>query len=406
MNTTLSRRNFLASVAALAASSQIRAESEPVSMGKLISAANNKFATDLYPHLNSAGKNLFFSPYSIESALSMTAAGARGETLAEMVKVLQLPAHPHAGFKEANASLISPAQKKSHELAIANALWGATDIKWNNAFQQLTAENYGAGLIPTNFQQPEAARTIINQWVEKQTREKIKDLLPKGSIDASTAMVLTNAIYFKGTWMKPFEKRATIEAPFTTETGKKVEVPMMRQSLGALYRENDAYQVLELDYKGNEMSMVLVLPSKTFNITKLEKSATGDWLNQVTQNMRFEQTVQLKMPRFKLETNYRLNDPLQDMGMKLAFVAGKADFSGMHDTDEKLFISLVIHKAFVDVNEEGSEAAAATGVVMGRTSAAVPRPPKVFDANRPFLFFIRNKKTNMVLFAGKVADPS
>jgi serpin B len=381
---SVSRRRFLAlSGAAFAqaafARSLFAGETPPLTPA----AGNTMFALDLYGQLRKEPGNLFLSPFSISTALAMTAAGARGQTLAEMLKVLRLSANPHAAFGELLAAINRPgvpADRRGYELTTANAIWAQKGYPWRPEFVDLTRKHYGAGVIETDFRaDPEAARRQINEWAERETRERIKDLIPPGVIDRLTAMVLTNAIYFKSAWLSEFPKGATKDQPFTRADGTKADVPLMRQQRTLAYAEEDGLAGVEMG---------------------LTEAKLAGWAKAVRPTL-----VRAFLPRFKVETDYRLVPALQALGMKAAFSPETADFSGMHTGPEKLAVSDVIHKAFVAVDEEGTEAAAATAVVMARAAAPRPQEPTEFRADRPFLFLIRENKTGSVLFMGRFAGP-
>jgi serpin B len=405
----LSRRNFLTASAALAAgtaTSRFGFAAQPAADWSKLVAGNTAFGMNLYGELKSEEGNLFLSPFSISTALGMCAAGARGKTLEEMEKVLHLPADAHTGFGAVIKSLNeeADAKKRGFTLSTANALWAQKGYPWKAEYKKLVATDYAAGLFDLDFiSAAEASRGTINAWVEKETKEKIKNLLPQGTVTSATRLVLTNAIYFKGDWMDPFKKEMTKDLPFTTSDGKKVDAPLMHRVGGYRYAENDSFQVLDMPYNGRRISMTVILPRKTDGLAAVEKDLTAEKLAATLKTLRFEKEVHVHLPKFKVEKSFTLNKPLIAMGMKSAFSG--ADFSGMHMGGEQLDITAVIHKAFVDVNEEGTEAAAATGVVVGLTSAAPPPPPKHFKADHPFLFLIRDNKTGSVLFLGRLESP-
>lgn len=385
---------------------------DPMKAQKDAATAVNGFAADLYARL--AGKeskekgNLFLSPFSIETALAMTSAGARGKTFDEMEKVLHLPKNPHAAFGELIGRLNgNPKEgvKRSYELSVANAIWAQQGYPWEKAFIDLTRKHYGAGLVEVNFAESEAARKQINAWVEKETQQKIKELIGPGILNALTRMVLANAIYFKSNWLYQFDKKFTKDAPFTRDDGTKADVPLMTQTAKLNYgemkvfvnRAGETVQVLELPYAGKELSMLVFLPEDATGVHRL-----AQWLNDKTlSNLKMAQTdVKVFLPRFKMESELSLKPVLMDLGMKLAF--GAADFTGLSPKGKELYITHVLHKAFVDVNEEGTEAAAATAVVIGKRSA-----PKqtTFRADRPFVFAIRDNTTGAALFMGRYSGP-
>ena len=366
---------------------------------------NSAFALDLYAKLKEQEGNLFFSPFSISTALAMTHTGARSETAAQMEKVLHFDIGQerlHPAFKALIEDLNARQQKGGYELSVANALWGQRGYGFLMEFLDLTVDNYGAGLREVDFVgDTEGARQTINGWVEKETREKIKNLIPPGVLDALTRLVLTNAIYFKGDWAAQFDKEATHDAPFTLLDGKKVEVPMMRQTEKFGYMETEGFQALELPYVKDELSMIVLLPRKVDGLAELEKSLTAENLAKWLPELRKRRVI-VELPKFKMTSQFSLAKVLRSMGMTDAFSLPPADFSGMNGKKD-LFISAVIHKAYVDVNEEGTEAAAATGVVMQLTAA--PTPPVLFRADHPFLFLIRDNRSGSILFLGRMINP-
>ena len=378
----------------------------------------NRFAFDLYAQLRGAEGNLFLSPYSISTALTMTYGGARGETADQMAQVLHLPASGEAVHgvygalqKDLNAAGEGPGAP-GFELVVANRLWGQKGFAFLPDFLALIERNYGAGLEQVDFaRETEEARKTINAWVEKQTRDKIKELLKPGVLDAMTRLVLTNAIYFKGKWAEEFDKKATRDEDFFLTPETKVAAPLMHRTADFGYFAGDNLQVLELPYqvargdshgRGDRLSMVVLLPKAKDGLAALETSLSAEkvaeWLGQL-----HRREVRVALPRFKTTAEFSLAEVLAAMGMKDAFDAGKADFSGMTG-DRDLFISAVVHKAFVDTNEEGTEAAAATAVIA--PLAAMPESPPVFRADHPFLFLIRDTKTGAILFLGRILDPT
>jgi serine protease inhibitor len=384
---------------------------------EIVVQGNNEFALQLYARLRAQEGNLFFSPYSISTAVAMTYAGARGQTEAQMAEVLhfptvasQTPARPtldsmqfHSAFGEIIASLNERGEKGGYELTVANALWGQKGYGFLDSFLELVEANYGGSLNEVDFvRAAEAARKTINAWVEKKTNDKIKELIKPGVLSSLTRLVLTNAIYFKGNWARQFEKDKTQDAPFTLLSGRKVDVPMMNQKADFKYTETDDFQALELPYVDNELSMLILLPREFDGLKEFEQRLTSENLSQWLDKL-YKREVIVSVPRFKMTSQFGLADVLKSMGMTDAFSAGRADFSGM-DGKKDLFISAVIHKAYVDVNEEGTEAAAATGVTLRLTSVG-PTKIAVFRADHPFLFLIRDNKTNSILFIGRVMNP-
>ena len=478
---------------------------------KLTASANNDFACDLYRKLakdkDNADKNLFVSPWSINSALAMTMEGARNDTAAEMGQVLRLPKELrqagerpwkldsyHAGFAElqrrctgqvdakkdqADRAKLAALRKeleglndkikkergkeppdvvtKAHlvaaeinrlqreidrvELHVANAIWGEQTYPFDPAFFDRVAAHYGTGVVRqadfiNNFP---GERLKINRWVEDQTKERIKDLIPemKKEEGAVVRMILVNAIYFKGQWSEPFQKRWTKQEPFLCADGTKRDAAFMHSPLlaryaafhgdGAIfatprsfldvkkdektYPDADGFLIAELPYKGGKLAMVVLVPQSRLGLPALEAKLTGETLTRWLGRLE-GRSIQMTMPKFKMETRFELGKTLADLGMPLAFDEGKADFSGMSrssDPNDNLYISRVIHKAFVEVNEEGTEAAAATAVLMSVVPVSAPPPPPfipVVRADRPFLFLIREVETGAVLFMGRMTTPS
>jgi serpin B len=363
---------------------------------------NTEFAFDVYAQLSAGQGNLFFSPYSISTALAMTYAGARGQTAEEMAKTLHLSLdqtrlHPACGNLIAN--LKSTEKKSGCELHIANALWGQSGYHFLPHFLDLNKQNYAAGLFEVDFAgRTEDARRTINAWVEKQTKDKIKELLKPGVLDSLTRLVLTNAIYFKSNWRKQFDKKSTREEGFLVSADQKVHVPMMHQTSHFGYLDGGSFAALELPYTGKQLSMVIFLPKKLDSLAAFEKTVTTAKLTEWLPRLK-EDEVEVSLPKFKLTSEFNLSHVLSMLGMRTAF-GPVADFSGMTGSRD-LAISEVVHKAYVDVNEEGTEAAAATGVVM-KLAVSLKR---VFRADHPFIFLIRDKGSNSILFMGRVTDP-
>ncbi|NUQ39212.1 MAG: DUF333 domain-containing protein [Caldilineales bacterium] len=376
-----------------------------------VAAGNNAFALDLLQRLRSQNQdaNLFYSPYSISLALAMTFAGAGGETAAEMAQALHFPLpqeslHPaFSGLAQALAQRAEVAipDAEGFQLRIANALWGQQDYPFLPAYLDQLASNYGAGVQQVDFSaDPEAARGEINDWVSDQTEQRIQDLLPAGSIDTLTRLVLANAIYFKAAWLFPFTP-ADPAGLFTRLDGSSVATPMMSTLAGLPYAAGEGVQAVELPYMGDEVAMTLFLP---------EDGAFDLFLDQVTPPQlaalmaaMTRQQVQITLPLFTYESSFSLKDALMALGMDAAFAPGRADFSGMAEGEE-LAISDVFHKAFVAVDEKGTEAAAATAVIVAATS--MPQIDVTLTIDRPFLFLIHDKPTGAILFAGVVLDPA
>lgn len=373
-----------------------------------IVTSNNTFALDLYAKLKSADGNIFFSPYSISTALAMTFSGARSETESQMRTALRFPSEYSAeqiasAFGALQKNLMAGSGKNGYELSIANGLWGQKDYKFLETFISLNQQYYGAGLNLADFKNnTEGTRNAINAWVEKETRDKIKELIKPGCLNPLSRLVLANAIYFKGEWSEPFKAHRTRPSAFILNSGETVKVPTMHQTTDLSYAEDDNVQVLELPYGQNDISMIIVLTKEKGGLTKLESSITIEAINTWLQNMT-SQKVAVSLPKFTATSEFGLAQILQDLGMRDAFSSGKADFSGM-DGSKLLFISAVLHKAFVDVNEEGTEAAAATAVMM--ECAAMPsEPPVEFSTDHAFMFLIRDKRNGSILFMGRITDP-
>jgi serine protease inhibitor len=371
---------------------------------EIVVKGNNQFGLDLYGKLREKEGNLFFSPYSISTALAMTYAGARGQTAEEMAKTLHFDLDHdklHAAFKVLQEGMKAEKKKAGYRLHVANALWGQKDYRFLPAFLQLTHDNYGAGLQEVDFvKATEQARRTINAWVEKQTEDKIKELIKPGILEPMTRLVLTNAIYFKGDWASQFKKDATRDLPFKLADGKEVRTPLMYQKGKFGYLETGDLQALELPYQGKDLSMVVLLPKQLHGLASLEKGLTTDRLTGWLGRMRSSE-VQVFLPRFKMTSEFELKPVLASLGMKKLFT-GAADLSGMNGRTD-LHVSAVIHKAYVDVNEEGTEAAAATAVVVRGESKRPPVP--VFRADHPFLFLIRDQRTGSILFLGRLVNP-
>ncbi len=372
---------------------------------------NSAFAFDLYQTLREEGGNLFYSPYSISLALAMTYAGARGETEQQMADPLHftLPqGRLHPAFNALSQELARRGEgargrdEGGFRLNIVNAIWGQKGYKFLPEYLDVLAENYGAGLRLLDFANaPEKSRITINDWVSEQTEGKIKDLIPPGVINALTRLVLTNAIYFNAAWQHPFKEEQTHEGTFHLLDGSQVTVPMMKQTESFGYTEGQGYQAVELPYEGGELSMVILLPDAG-RFQKFESSLNAERVDAILKDLA-RRRVALTMPKFEFESGFSLKDALAAMGMPVAFT-GNADFSGMTGRRD-LCIADVIHKAFVSVDEAGTEAAAATAVVMKLTAVQPEELVKV-TVDRPFIFLIRDIETGATLFVGRVVNPS
>jgi len=371
---------------------------------------NSTFAFDLYQALRGKDGNLFYSPYSISLALAMTYAGARGETERQMADVLHfiLPQERlHPAFNSLDLTLASRgegAQGKSGKgfrLNVVNTIWGQQDYDFLPEFLDVLAENYGAGLRVLDFASaPEEARGTINEWVSEQTEGRIEDLIPQGAIDVLTRLVLTNAIYFNAAWADTFVAAQTQDSTFHLPGRGEVSVPMMRQTGGFGYAEGEGYQAVELPYDGHELSMVILVP-RPGEFERFEGTLDARQVDQIVKSLAYRQ-VALTMPKFEFESGFSLKETLAALGMPDAFSDG-ADLSGM--TGQRgLFIGDVLHQAFVSVDEQGTEAAAATAVMVA--PSALPEEPVEVTMDRPFVFLIRDIGTGAILFVGRVVDPS
>jgi len=380
---------------------------------------NSIFALDTYQNLPDDG-NIFFSPYSISIALAMTYAGARQSTEQQIADTLHftLPQDRlHPVFNSLDMELSQRGQgakgkdEKGFRLNIVNAIWGQKGFTFLQNFLDTLAENYGAGIRLLDFiSAPESARVTINDWVSEQTEGKIKDLIPTGAISPLTRLVLTNAIYFNAAWLNTFSKDLTMDGTFHLLNGNEVTVPMMHQTEQLAYTEGSNYQAVELPYDGREISMLILLP-QAGKFTDFEGSLDADKVGDIVKALE-PRRVGLTMPKFEFTSSFSLNEVLKTMGMPLAFTPTPpsgicsneyANFSGMGGRCD-LYISDVIHKAFVSVDESGTEAAAATAVVMVTSSLPIGEPVS-FVIDRPFIFLIRDIQTGTILFIGRVMNP-
>ena len=371
-------------------------------------AGNTAFALDLYGRLRGQGGNLCFSPYSISTALAMTYAGARGETATQMAQTLHFDLPPnrlHPAFAGLMADFAAEQEKGQVQLAEANSLWPQKGFAFLPDYLALCRKDYGTAIEPVDYENhAEGARKTINDWVSARTSGKITDLLKPGTLDAADRLVLVDAIYFKGKWESPFEGRSTEGRPFYVSPDKRVMAPTMNQTHNFRYAEFPDLQVLELPYVGGDLSMLVLLPRGADELEKLEAELTAEKLAAWTTNLQ-DQKVRVLLPQLKMTSEFALAKTLENMGMPDAFNFERADFSGM-DGRKDLFISAVAHKAFVEVNEQGAEAAAATAVTMTKEAAVVQVGVPLFDADHPFLFLIRDNRNGSILFLGRVSDPT
>jgi len=363
--------------------------------------ANNQFAIEFYQKINEAGKNLFFSPWSLESALTMTYEGVRGKTADEMQSVLHFPKDQNIRMPSfARLYNLINLEDKDYMLRTANALWAQKGYNFLEEYLSGVEQYYGGKTTNLDFvQETEKSRQTINTWVEEQTNDRIKDLIPLGTVNAATRLVLTNAVYFKADWMTQFKKEDTYEADFKLSSGGTIKAPMMvMRDESHNYAETEQLQALELPYKGEQISMLIILP-KEGKMQEVEETLTSEKLNEIRDSMH-EIDINVHLPKFKLETKYFLAKTLAEMGMPTAF-STEADFSGM-DGSKELFIGDVIHQAFVEVDEEGTEAAAATAIIMEIMIAV----PMQFKADHSFIFIIQEKTTGGIIFMGKMENPA
>jgi serpin B len=411
MKSLLSALLVLFSSSAALAAQPIPAAAAPANNSDQTEAVkgSNAFAIDLYAQLRAHPGNLFFSPESISTAFAMAYAGARGQTATEMEHVFHFSLPPER-LHPAMGALLSAmnSEHKGYELRVADALWAQQDANFLEGYLKLVQSDYGAGFHRVDFKtSPEGVRATINQWVEQQTNNKIQNLLQPGVLTPVTRLVLTNAIYFKGNWQDQFDKDSTQNEEFHLSAAQFVMAPLMHRTGSYLYYDGGSFQALELPYASNEISMVVLLPKDTEGLPALEKSFTAAAASEWIQKLAPADKVILTLPRFTMTQQSELSSVLAMMGMPQAF-SNAADFSGMTGKPD-FTISAAIHKAFIDVNEQGTEAAAATAVVMRATAARMPfpePPPIVFRADHPFLFLLRDEKTGGILFMGRVADPT
>jgi serpin B len=379
-----------------------------------LTTGNTSFAFDLYRTLaadgSNADRNLFYSPLSISTALAMTYAGARGQTASEMASALRFglaPERLHPAFGWLDQELTKRGQGslgkdgQPFRLAVSNSLWADKKAQFDNAFLDTLGQYYGAGINLLDFQMaPDPSRVRINDWVSDKTEGRIQNLIPEGGVSSLTRLVLVNAVYFNAAWQQKFNKGATQSKPFTRQDGNQATVPMMTQDAVFGYVSTNTYQALELPYDGGELAMMIILPGAG-RFGSFESTLDASVVSTLSKSLT-SQYVRLTLPKFKIEGGFSLSAAMKSLGMRTAF-SDAADFSGI-SPGESLRIQDVFHKGFVDVDENGTEAAAATAVVVGVTS--VPAPPTIeFNANRPFVFAIVDKKTGAVVFLGRVVSP-
>lgn len=377
---------------------------------------NNDFAVAMYRQLRQQAGNLFFSPFSIRTALGMTQAGARGETVAQMREALCISTSDetlHGAFAE-TIQRLNAAGGGDYEMTMANSIWGQDGAPLQPGFLDLIARHYRGAMNLVDFRRSaEAARVTMNRWVEDKTKKKIGELIPSGGLNADTRLVLVNAVSFKGTWVRQFRKAATRAEPFHLEDGRKVQAPLMHQQAAVRYLQAGGFQAVDLVYLGGKLSMLVLLPDRKDGLRDLQKTLSARMLHDCVAQMGTRE-IRLFLPRFKIIWGtVNVRDHLSALGMPLAFTRLQADFAGINGHEppheDSLFISAVFHKAFVETNEEGTEAAAATAAAMAPTGArfaSKPPPVPTFRADHPFLFAIRDRKSGAILFLGRMADPT
>ena len=375
--------------------------------------AANQFGFDLHRKIGAGGGNVFFSPYSVSAALAMTREGARGETGAQMDRVFRWKLRSAAELTRELDDALAPRTVKegygdsakelpAYELSTANTVWAQEGLAVEPAFRNVLTERFSAPLRRLDFTKTEAARKAINDWVAKETKDRILDIVPEGLPAADTLMALANAIWFRGAWKDPFKEGFTKPGPFTTAAGAKVETPFMNREGSYWYHETPDAQVLEIPYRERDTAMIVVLPKPGVDLAKVERELTAASFSDLAAKLAPEQ-VSVRFPKFELTWAKDLAEVLPAMGMPYAFSGRKADFTGITKTDP-LMIGNVLHKAWLKVDEAGTEAAAAT-VVMMLQGGAPSGEPIPFIADRPFLFAIRHAKTGAILFLGRLADP-
>ena len=368
--------------------------------------ANRVFGLALYRRLAAQPGNVFLSPISLAGAFGPVAAGAQGETRAAVGRALELPNDDATLHRDLGGLLRTlESDRDGARVSIANGLWVMKGFALKPTFVAVAKNSYDAEIESVDFRNGIAAAARINNWVNRETKSRIPKLIEPDSLDEMTALVVTNAVHFLGDWTDPFNASNTRPQPFHLAGGTARDVPMMFGKRHHRYAETDDVQLLELAYKGDRLSMVAILPKERGGLGSVEKSLDGpklgQWLGQLDSAEPRE--VRVHLPKVEFRTSYQLVDPLKAMGMSIAFQPHQANFRGIADTD--LFISQVVHKTFLRIDEKGTEAAAATGIEVELTSAPSV-PPPTFRADHPFLILIRDKPTGALLFLGRIADPS
>ncbi len=396
------------SITVSAKTAEAQTTDEPKTNLEKLVQANTAFALDLYGKLRSQKGNLAFSPYSISTALAMTYAAARGNTAEEMAKTLRFPLSQddlHPAFGQLQNSLNEVQQAGNVRLHNANSLWPQSGEPLLTDYLTLAKQHYGVSITPVDYRTAEAreaTRKTINRWIENKTEDRIRDLLQPDSLAELTRLILVNAIYFKGRWEKEFDPTLTQSSPFFLTTRQCVDVPMMSQEKGFRYAESESLQILELPYRGGELSMLVLLSKRIEGLDQLEASLSTEQLAQWRTSLQKDR-VKIFIPKFTINFSVILKDTLRAMGMNDAFMYPGANFAGFDGDPDGFYIGEVIHKAFIEVNEEGTEAAAATAVGF---LGGGPSLPLVFRADHPFLFLIQENRTGSILFIGRVTNPT
>jgi serine protease inhibitor len=368
---------------------------------------NNAFAFDLYQRLRDRPGNLILSPYSLSTALGMTSAGARGDTLKEMTVALHFPEQErvHPAFATLIRKLSNDGTRRGPELSTANSLWGQRGGELLPDFVKLNRDCYGAGLSEVDFlDDTDGARKAINAWGQRATNGKVQELLKREAVTRDTKLVLTNAIHFRGRWATAFKKSDTAEGAFTLASGENVRVPLMHQKVECKYSENDELQTVVIPYLGRDVEMILVLPRRHDGLATLETNLTADRIYRIIKKGPWRSLVTLTVPKVKTAGTFSLKAELRGLGMKSAFSPDLADFSGINGGQPRLYLEDVVHDAVLEIDEKGTKAAASTGVV--HQDKGDPPEEVTFRADHPFLFLIRERHTGTVLFLGRVTDPT
>jgi serpin B len=370
---------------------------------KPVPTVGSEFAINLYHRwIADAPGNAFVSPFSIESVLAMTAVGAKGETRKQILETLHI-SDPQE-YSNVLVLTLSKPDQDSPEFHLASALWAQSGFLLRNEYVQFLRERFKAQARMLDFQDPEWARSVINQWVNEQTREKISNLLPPGSLTPNTRVILTNTIYFRADWLEKFEPLQTKKAPFQVQTDRTVEVDMMHLGARLRYAETGASHVVSLPYVGATASMYLIVPKTPDGLKQTEKELTPEWMSGLDNRLR-KREVRLGLPRFQITDAKPMSKILHHLGITDAFDPQQADFSGISEV-KPFFIQQIYHKTYITVDEKGTPATGATGLVMAVTSLPIPEEPVEIVVDRPFVFLIRDHRTGAILFIGRLCDPS